>query len=65
MTELMDIGVEFVAIDNPHANKSMVRNLVAAARRDASGRWLRKSAYRHFFAAVQNVCLWHYPAISI
>jgi hypothetical protein len=40
----MDTGVEFIEVDNPHANKSMVQNLVAAARRDARGRALRKSA---------------------
>lgn len=34
MTALKDSGVEFTAVDNPHANKSTVDNLVEAAQRE-------------------------------
>jgi DNA invertase Pin-like site-specific DNA recombinase len=34
ITALMDSGVEFIAVDNPGANKSTVHNLVAAAQRE-------------------------------
>jgi DNA invertase Pin-like site-specific DNA recombinase len=34
LTLLKKSGVEFIAVDNPHANKSTVHNLVAAARRE-------------------------------
>ena len=39
---LMDSGVEFIAVDNPHANKLTVHILAASAARSApkGGRWV-------------------------